>query len=249
MRTIPVSVPVKAGLLATSALGWAVVVGQASGMDSAPGTMGLTWIGFITLWTLMMGAMMMPALTPLAVLYAGDGHGWPARAAGLTGGYLLSWALFGLLALGAALGANRVADDAGDASRWAAAVVLITAGVYQLTSLKHRCLTVCRSPLHLLMHVGRYQGRLRHVRAGMYHGAYCVGCCWSLMVALIALGIMDLAWMAAFAIVITLEKVWRHGRITALAAGVALIALGVVVPFYPDLAPGLHQPPMPMEGM
>jgi predicted metal-binding membrane protein len=83
----------------------------------------------------------------------------------------------------------------------------------------------------------------------MYHGAYCVGCCWSLMVALIALGIMDLAWMAAFAIVITLEKVWRHGRITALAAGVALIALGVVVPFYPDLAPGLHQPPMPMEGM
>src|SRR4029079_6104751 len=248
MRAIPVSVPVTAGLLAASALGWAVVVGQASGMDSAPGTMGLTWIGFIALWTLMMGAMMMPALTPLAVLYAGDGRRWPSRAAGLTGGYLLTWALFGVLALTITVGAERIADDAGDASRWAAAAVVIAAGVYQLTPLKDHCLMVCRSPLHLLMHVGRYQGRLRHVRSGMYHGSYCVGCCWSLMVALIALGIMDLAWMAAFAIVITLEKIWRHGRIPALAAGMALIALGLLVPFYPDLAPGLHQPPMPMEG-
>jgi predicted metal-binding membrane protein len=249
MRAIPVSVPLTAGLLGASALGWAAVVRQSSGMDSAPGTMGLTWIGFIALWTLMMGAMMVPALTPLAVLYAGDGRGWPARAAGLTGGYLLSWALFGVLALAVTLGAERVADDAGGASRWAAALILIAAGVYQLTPLKDRCLTACRSPIHLLMHVGRYRGRLRHLRSGMYHGAYCVGCCWSLMVALIALGIMDLAWMAAFAIVITLEKVWRHGRIAALAVGVALIALGLLVPSHPGLAPGLHHPAMPMEQM
>jgi len=78
MRGIPVSVPLTAGLLGASALGWATVVRQSSGMDSAPGTMGLTWIGFIALWTLMMGAMMVPALTPLAVVYAGDGRGWPA---------------------------------------------------------------------------------------------------------------------------------------------------------------------------
>ena len=70
------------------------------------------------------------------------------------------------------------------------------------------------------MRTGAYRGRLRHVRAGIYHGAYCVGCCWSLMLALIALGVMDLRWMAAFAVVITLEKLWRYGRHVALAVGV-----------------------------
>ena len=240
---------VTTALLGGAAIAWLAVIRQAGGMDSAPGTMGLTWLGFVALWTLMMGAMMVPALTPVALLYAGDGPGSARRVAGLTGGYLLTWALFGVLALAAGLGAEWVVDNAGGASRWLAATILVAAGAYQLTPLKDRCLTVCRSPIHLLMHVGRYRGPLRHVRSGLYHGAFCVGCCWSLMVALIALGVMNLAWMAAFAAVITLEKLWRHGRLAAAAAGIALIALGLLVPLYPGLAPGLHHSPVPMERM
>jgi predicted metal-binding membrane protein len=69
------------------------------------------------------------------------------------------------------------------------------------------------------------------------------------MVALIALGIMDLRWMAAFTVVITLERVWRHGRRVAVAAGIALIVLGLLVPGHPGLVPGLHRAPMPMGTM
>jgi predicted metal-binding membrane protein len=249
MREAPISVAVTTGLLGAAGVAWALVVRQAGGMESAPGTMGLSWLAFLALWALMMGAMMLPALAPLAVLYAGDGAGWPARALGLTAGYLLCWALAGVVALAAGIGAERLVREAGGTSRWVAGLLLVAAGAYQFSPLKDRCLTVCRSPLHMLMRVGRYHGPLRHVRSGMYHGAYCIGCCWWLMAALIVLGLMDLAWMAAFAVVITLEKVWRHGRAAAAAAGVALIVLGLLVPSHPGLAPGLHQPPMPMEAM
>jgi predicted metal-binding membrane protein len=69
------------------------------------------------------------------------------------------------------------------------------------------------------------------------------------MLALVALGVMDLRWMAVFAVVITLEKLWRHGRLVALAAGVALVALGLAAPSHPGLVPGLHRAPMSMEQM
>ena len=118
MRRTPGLRPLTAGLLGASALGWQRSCARPPAWTPRPGTMGLTWLGFIGLWTLMMGAMMVPALTPLAVLYAGDGRGWPARAAGLTGGYLLSWALFGVLALASASGRSgsptmRAAPPAG----------------------------------------------------------------------------------------------------------------------------------------
>jgi predicted metal-binding membrane protein len=100
--------------------------------------------------------------------------------------------------------------------------------------------------------MNRWRGRALGREAflmGVAHGAFCVGCCWSLMVALIALGVMNLVWMAAFAALITLEKLWRHGRLAAVAAGIALVILGLLVPLYPGLAPGLHHSPMPMEHM
>jgi predicted metal-binding membrane protein len=125
--------------------------------------------------------------------------------------------------------------------------VLVGAGLYQLSPLKDRCLALCRSPLHLVMRMSRYRGPTRHIRAGLRHGLYCVGCCWSLMVALIALGIMDLRWMVLFAAVITLEKLWRHGPRVAMAAGIGLIVLGVLAPWHPELIPGLHQPAPMME--
>jgi predicted metal-binding membrane protein len=248
-RAAPSATPVAAGLLAAAAVAWVAVAEQAGGMDSAPGTMGLGAAGFLGLWTVMMAAMMLPALAPVGALYAGEGEGTASRAAGLTAGYLVVWAAFGAGALLASAGAERLADRNPAAATWTGAALLVAAGAYQLSPLKDRCLAVCRSPLHLLMHAGAYRGRLRHVRAGIYHGAYCVGCCWTLMVALVALGVMDLRWMAAFAVVITLEKVWRHGRLVALAAGLGLVALGLAAPSHPGIVPGLHRAPMTMEQM
>ena len=249
LRAAPSAVPVAAGLLAAAALAWVTVAEQAAGMRSAPGTMGLGAAAFLGLWTVMMTAMMLPALAPVGALYAGEGDGRASRAAGLTAGYLIVWAAFGAAALAASVAAERLAGRSPTAATWTGAVLLVGAGAYQLSPLKDRCLAACRSPLHLLMHAGAYRGRLRHVRAGIYHGAYCVGCCWTLMAALVALGVMDLRWMAAFAVVITLEKVWRHGRLVALAAGVALVALGLAAPSHPGIVPGLHKTPMTMERM
>jgi predicted metal-binding membrane protein len=249
VRAATSSVPVVAGLFAAAAVAWLVVVVQAGGMESAPGTMGLDAAAFLGLWTVMMAAMMLPALAPLGILYAGEGPGRAGRACGLVAGYLVAWAAFGVLALGVSIAAGDLADRNDSAATWIGAALLVAAGAYQLSPLKDRCLAVCRAPLHVLMRTGAYRGPLRHVRAGVYHGAYCVGCCWSLMVALVALGVMDLRWMVVFAVVITLEKVWRYGKHVAVAAGIGLIVLGLLAPSHPGVVPGLHKAPMSMESM
>jgi predicted metal-binding membrane protein len=225
-------------------------------MASVPGTMGYDLAGFLAFWTVMMAAMMLPGVAPVGGLYArairtgAAGRGTrAARVAGLVAGYLLAWAAFGLAAFAIADVVGRLAAHDPDAARWAGAAALVAAGVYQFTPAKNRCLSHCRSPMGVLLHVGSYRGRLRDVRAGLYHGAYCVGCCWGLMVALIALGVMDLRWMAALAAVVVLERTWRHGWATAYAVGAALVVLGLLAPSHPGLIPGLHGPAHPPMGM
>jgi predicted metal-binding membrane protein len=249
VRTREASVRVTGGLLAVAAGAWLVVIHMTEGMSSVPGTMGLGAVAFVGLLTVMMAAMMLPALVPLSVLYAGEGPGRIARVTGLGVGYLIVWAAFGLLALLVSAGAARIAARSESLGEWIGAALLIGAGIYQFSPLKDRCLALCRSPLHILMRAGAFRGPARHVRAGAYHGAYCVGCCWSLMVALIALGVMDVGWMVAFTVVITLEKIWRHGARVAVAAGIALIVLGLLAPWHPGIVPGLHEAPTSMGGM
>ena len=233
-------------LLLAAAVAWLVVVRQASGMTSAPGTMGFHLLGFLGLWTVMMAAMMLPAVTPVGAMYARlvERQATPARrvgrVGGLVAGYLVVWVGFGLLAFALADLAGRLAEREPRLAEWIGAGVLAMAGIYQLTPVKDRCLAHCRSPLSVLMHIGSYRGPLRHVRAGLYHGGYCVGCCWALMVALIALGVMDLRWMVALAAVIVLERLWRHGRALSYAVGVGLLVLAVLAPSHPGLIPGLH---------
>ena len=101
----------------------------------------------------------------------------------------------------------------------------MAAGIYQITPLKNFCLRHCRSPVAFLLHVSGYKGRFRDVRVGLYHGLYCVGCCWGLMLVLITVGIMNLAWMAAIAAAVLLEKTWRHGIGFSRAIGAALDCL------------------------
>ena len=99
-----------AGVLCIAAAAWLVVIRQAAGMTSAPGTMGLGAAAFVGLWTVMMAAMMLPALLPLALLYAGEGEGRASRSAGLLAGYLVVWAAFGVLALAVSASAARLAS-------------------------------------------------------------------------------------------------------------------------------------------
>ena len=97
--------------------------------------------------------------------------------------------------------------------------VFAAAGLYQLSPLKDRCLAHCRSPLGLLLHYGSYQGRSRDLRVGVHHGGYCLGCCWALMVILIAVGVMNMAAMVGLAALVLTEKVWRWGPLASRARG------------------------------
>jgi predicted metal-binding membrane protein len=242
------SLVVTTWLLAGAAIAWVIVVREAEGMQSSPGTMGLGAVAFLGLWVVMMAAMMLPAVAPLGTLLVGARPGRSRRVGGLVVGYLTAWCLFGAVALALSAACEQLADRSDRVAVDVGAVLLIAAGAYQFAPLKERCLAACRSPLRIVMHVGSHR-RLRNVRAGVYHGVYCVGCCWALMVALLALGVMDLRWMVVLAVVVTLEKVWRHGARLAHAVGLGLIALGLLAPWNPGLVPGLHRATMTMVGM
>jgi predicted metal-binding membrane protein len=196
---------------------------------------------FLLAWALMMAAMMLPSVAPVASMYQRSVRSYRAlRLAGFTGGYLLAWVGAGIPAF---LLTALVARLVGDHPAWATAVavaVFAACGVYQLTPLKSRCLRHCRSPLSLLLHYGAYRGALRDVRAGVHHGAYCLGCCWSLMALFVVVGVMNLAAMVVLAAVVLAEKLWVHGEVLARVVGVAALALAAAVIWVPALAPGLH---------
>ncbi|HTR94969.1 MAG TPA: DUF2182 domain-containing protein [Trebonia sp.] len=236
----------EAALLLIAAAGaWAATVALARGMSGMTGTMGLGLVVFVPVWTLMMAAMMLPSVTPTASLYAKTVQGnRTVRIAGLTGGYLGAWAVAGLPAFGLAWLASWLAGSHPSAARILAAVLFAACGFYQLSSLKDRCLAHCRSPLALLLHYGSYRGRFRDVRAGAHHGGYCLGCCWGLMVILIAVGLMNIAAMVGLAAVVLIEKLFRWGPAVGRLAGIAALALAVAVFLFPWLAPGLHAPSM-----
>jgi predicted metal-binding membrane protein len=233
--------PQAAVLLLVAAIAWLVTVGRSGAMAGMTGTMGLSLPAFVGMWTLMMAAMMLPSVAPVASMYQRSVRSWRAlRLAGFTGGYLLAWVGAGIPAF---LLTALVAQLVDDHPAWATAVavaVFAACGVYQLTPLKSRCLKHCRSPLSLLLHYGSYRGRLRDMRAGAHHGAWCLGCCWSLMALFVVVGVMNLAAMVVLAAVVLAEKLWSHGEVLARVVGVAALALAVAVIWVPALAPGLH---------
>jgi predicted metal-binding membrane protein len=236
-------------LIGCALLAWYLTVQLAAGMPPGPGAMGLGLAGFLVGWTLMMTAMMLPSVAPLLSAYLRSiraEHSSRTRAVrttALMAGYLLTWTGFGVLAYAASILGARLAADAPVAAAWTGAGLLAAAGIYQLTPLKNFCLRHCRSPVAFLLHVSSYRGAFRDVRVGLYHGLYCVGCCWGLMVVLITVGVMNLAWMAAIAAAVLLEKTWRHGIAFSRVIGTALIAFACFVPAYPWLLPGLYMAP------
>ncbi|MET8075230.1 DUF2182 domain-containing protein [Streptomyces sp. NPDC005303] len=227
-------------LLLAAAAAWVWVVTRWGGMEAMPGTMGLSLPAFLAVWTLMMAAMMLPATAPVGALYARTItlHRTP-RMVVFTVGYLLVWAAAGLPVYGLAVGLGRVEYLPASAGTAVAATLFAVNGVYQLTPLKDRCLARCRSPIALMLRYASYAGPSRDLRAGAHHGAFCLGCCWSLMVLLAAFGVMNLWAMVALTAVITTEKLAPAGHLVARVVGIASIALAVAVFWFPALAPGL----------
>jgi predicted metal-binding membrane protein len=235
-------------LLIAAAAAWAATVALARGMAGMTGTMGLGLVAFVPAWTLMMAAMMLPSVTPVATLYARTVQGnRTARIAGLVAGYLAVWALAGLPAYGLAWLAGWLAGRHPSGAQGAAVAVFALCGAYQLSPLKDRCLARCRSPLGLLLHYGSYRGRLRDLRVGVHHGGYCLGCCWALMLILVAVGVMNVAAMVGLAALVLTEKTWRRGPAAGRLAGVAALGLAMATIWFPWLAPGLHAAPMMMS--
>jgi predicted metal-binding membrane protein len=200
----------------------------------------------------MMAAMMFPSVAPLVAIYAGLQRGRLAKSmlapAGATSflviGYLVTWttaglAAFGLFEAGRALVGDQLAWDAG--GQWVAAGVLLAAASYEFTPLKNACLTRCRGPLSFIVESWR-DGRLGALRMGIEHGAWCVGCCWALMAALFALGVMSIAWMVVVALLIAVEKLlpWRAAATRAVAAVLVVLAIGVAAA--PERIPALTVP-------
>ena len=228
-------------LLILAAGAWAATLVMARGMSGMTGTMGLGLAAFVPVWTLMMTAMMLPSVTPTATLYAKTMRRHRAeRLTGLVAGYLAAWAAAGVPAYGLARLAGWLRGTHPGAAHVLAVAAFAVCGIYQLSSLKDRCLARCRSPLGLLLHYGSYRGRLRDLRVGAHHGGYCLGCCWALMLILVAVGVMNVAAMIGLAAVVLAEKISPRGPAIGRLAGIAALALAVVTIWLPWLAPGLH---------
>jgi predicted metal-binding membrane protein len=226
-------------LLVLAAIAWAGTAVRMEGMDSGPGMYPEELGFYVSAWVVMMAAMMFPSVWPTVGLYARmqrgrRAHGLAAPAgatATFVGGYLLTWAAgglvaFALLATVRSLGVDGLAWERG--GHWVAAAVIGLAAVYELTPLKDACLRRCRSPLGFLVS-GWREGRAGALRMGAGHGGWCIGCCWALMGALFALGLMSLAWMLVIAVLVATEKLlpWRAAAVGGVTA--ALIGLAIAV--------------------
>jgi predicted metal-binding membrane protein len=250
VRTHPSRIPTLpfvAALLLIAGGAWLALALQAGSMGLMPVTMGVAMPSFVVMWTLMVAAMMVPSITPLASRYLRIIES--PRSSGLLGftaGYLGVWTTTGVLAFALAWLAGRIAATSPLAATVTAAAIFAIGGIYQFTPLKDRCLARCRVPIALLLRYASWRGSLRHLRVGVHHGAYCLGCCWSLMLLMLAFGVMNIGAMLLLAAVVALEKVWTHGVLLSRLVGVACCALVVAVLWMPGLAPGLI---LPANGM
>jgi len=246
-------------LLAFALAGWLLTEQRMEGMDTGPGT-DLGALGFyVTSWVVMMAAMMFPSIWPMVTVFGrlqrGRREAGKAGASGATAlfvaGYLAVWTAAGLVGYGLFESLQSLSIDAlswDRAGRYLAAAVIMLAAVYQLTPLKYACLRRCRGPLGFLIESWR-EGRLGALRMGAAHGAWCLGCCWALMAALFALGVMSVGWMILIAALIALEKLapWRWMATRGVA--IILVALGIAVATVPVNVPGLTIPGSPSEAM
>jgi predicted metal-binding membrane protein len=235
------------GLLVLAVLAWVILIWQSRTMSTqAMGlTMSMSALLFMAVWIVMMVAMMFPTAAPMILMFSKIYQSrrqqerpfiptWVFFSA-----YLLVWSLCGGVAYIFAVGIEQLSAQ----SMWLmenaarlGGVVLVVAGLYQLSPLKDLCLSKCRTPLQFILSSWRdgYGGAFR---MGLELGAYCLGCCWLLFVILFPLGIMNLAVMALLTALIFAEKTLPIGQQISKIAGGGLIVYGVIVLLLPAVLP------------
>jgi predicted metal-binding membrane protein len=236
-------------LLLLAASAWVVLIWQAGMMDEGEMSldMGMSAPLFIAVWAAMMVAIMFPTAAPMILAFARV-QGSRKQSGNLyvptwvfMGTYLVVWAASGLLAYAAAVIGDKLADQ----SMWVmdnagriGGVVLVVAGLYQLSPLKTTCLSKCRSPMSFIVSSWRdgYGGALR---MGLEHALFCFGCCWLLFVILFPLGMMNIAVLAAITLLIYVEKSFPLGQRFAHVVALGLIAYGATVILVPDALPSM----------
>ena len=242
---------VLASLLVVAALAWAYLISMAIGMSDMSGMPGMADIGTVAgqmkpwtvadgilmflMWTIMMLAMMLPSAAPMILIFArvnqnqrDKGNPYVPTIV-FTGGYIIVWTVFSLAATAAQWGLQNAAllsPAMVSTSVYLGGALFIAAGIYQWTPLKQACLKHCRSPLQFIMHHWR-PGTRGALRMGLGHGAFCLGCCWSVMALLFVGGVMNLIWVAVITIFVAAEKMFPQGAWIGRMAGCAMIAAGI----------------------
>ncbi len=244
-----------ASLLAMGALAWLPTNERMIGMDSGPGTDPGTLGFYVVSWVVMMAAMMFPSIAPMVLTFAFVQRRRRDRGAVdrtvsswvFVAGYLLTWTAFGLAAYGLYVGVRSFSIPELSWHRggpYLAGGVLIAAAIYQLTPAKDACLSRCRAPLDFVF-THWHEGPSGALRMGVVHGAWCVGCCWGLMAALFALGVMSVPWMVVIAGLIALEKLLPRKELANRLVAITLVILGLGVALAPGHVPGLTLPDSP----
>ncbi len=188
-------------------------------------------------WTLMVVAMMLPTTLPLITLFRGfvRKHANAAVLVGtLLAGYIGIWTLFGVAVHAGDWGLHMLIDQSAwvTANAWLiSAAILFGAGIYQFTELKYKCLDECRSPFSFIQRHWHGGNKYREsLTLGLHHGLYCIGCCWTLMLLMFAVGMGNLAWMLLLGIVMGIEKNVSWGRKLSKPLGLVLISWGMLLP-------------------
>ena len=189
---------------------------------------------FLLAWQVMLAAMMLPSSLPLVRLFARTSAGQPrprAAMAGFLGGYAIVWGGFGALAFVFDIGVHATVD----ASPWLqahdwilGAGVLLLAGAFQFSSLKYACLDKCRHPAQFLLRFYE-RGAAGGLRLGLRHGAFCLGCCWALMLVMFSVGVASLVAMAVLTAFMVYEKTQPRGREAVPVVGASMVALALTL--------------------
>lgn len=230
-------------------LSWVYLLKMAGDM-SAPGSPCMTamqiqdwtagYFGMMFLmWAVMMVGMMLPSAAPMILIYASvarkaQRQGTPvASASTFTLGYIFMWVVFSFFVTIAQWQLDKLAllspMMVANSPRLGAGL-LIAAGIYQWLPLKSNCLRHCRSPFHFISSHWR-PGNLGAFLMGLSHGAFCIGCCWVLMLLLFVGGVMNILWIAAITLFVLLEKALPLGEWGGKLTGVLAAALGLMMFF------------------
>lgn len=242
------------GLGGITALSWTYLIVAARGMTGMAGMRadgmagmeqmvqiqpwtGLDFLLMFLMWTIMMVGMMVPTVAPTTLIYAAVARKAKrqnsplAPTAVFVAGYVAMWTLFSTVATAGQWALDQAAllspTMVSNGPRFGA-VLLIAAGLWQLTPMKNACLRHCRNPAMFLSDHWR-DGTGGAFRMGLEHGAWCLGCCWVLMGLLFLGGVMNLLWVAAIAVFVLLEKVIPHGIGGGRLAGAGMILVGVLL--------------------